>query len=68
MKTEDKYIEGLAQIFKTVIPKQFFRDYKNPENRRTLFEVACNKACLSKTSFDVMRGFEKCFNQNFGKE
>lgn len=67
-KIEDKYIEWLAQIFKDVVPKQFFRDYKNPENRKTLFEIACNKACLSKSSLDVMRGFERCFNRKFGNE
>jgi len=46
----------------SVTPKEFFKDYKiHPENRNTLFEIICDKACLNKKSFDVMQAFEQCF-------
>ena len=62
MKADDKFIKGISQIMKSITPKEFFRDYKlHPENRHTLFEIICNRACLNKKSFDVMRAFERCF-------
>jgi len=62
MKTNDKYIKGIAQIMRSVTPKELFKDYKlHPENRNILFEIICDKACLNKKSFDVMRAFEQCF-------
>ena len=64
MKTDEKFINGLSQIMKSVTPKKLFRDYKlYPENRDTLFDIVCSKACLNKKSFDVMQAFEQCFKQ-----
>ena len=64
MKKNDKIISNISEIMKKVTPKEFFRDYKlYPENRRTLFEIICNRACLDPNSFDVMRAFEQCFNK-----
>jgi len=62
MKKDDEFIKSISKIMKDVTPKGFFWDYKyHPENRRTLFEIICSKACLNKNSFDVMRAFDRCF-------
>jgi len=58
----NKFIEGISEIMKSVTPKEFFRDYKlHPESRRTLFEIICNRACLNPKSFDVLQAFDRCF-------
>lgn len=58
MKT-NKFIQDIAETMKIVAPASFFKEsFKHPENRRTFFEIVCNKACLNSKSFDVMRAFE----------
>jgi len=62
MKKDTKFIKGISETMQDVTPKEFFRDYKlHPENRQTLFEMVCDRACLNKKSFDVMQAFELCF-------
>jgi len=55
----DKLIQEIAETMRLVAPSSFFEmSCRQPENRRTFFEIVCNKACLNSKSLDVMRAFE----------
>lgn len=65
---DDKLIKGIAETMRLIAPASMFKmSFKHPENRRTFFEIVCNKACLNSKSLDVMRAFEVAMKGNGGK-
>lgn len=59
MKNDKLFLQGIAKTMLMVAPVSMFKmSFKHPENRKTFFEIVCNRACLNSKSFDVMRAFE----------
>ena len=59
MKPDYILINGIAETMLLVFPISFFQKaFHHIENRRTFYEMVCNRACLNKKSLDVMIAFE----------